>query len=155
MKAVLPFTFPCGSGGPNAKGATAISIKSYIQRYLQLAMPQFMTADVELVLHQLFSHQISFETGIMTCRNQHSGDFFAKMLGQLTLKGFERSLLNPENLMNDNIEHIVKSITTKCRYLGHTTKASQDARKHQFVMMDYFGQHSLFLTIMRDDECSF
>ncbi len=45
VEAVLSFAFLFGSGGPKRKRATAI-----------------MTADVVLVLHQLFSCQISFET---------------------------------------------------------------------------------------------
>ena len=49
-------------------------------------MPQFMMADVVLLLNQLFSYQISFGTGIMTSRTQHSRDEYGKMLGQLTSK---------------------------------------------------------------------
>jgi hypothetical protein len=91
----------------------------------------------------------------MTCRNHNSGGNFGKMLSRLTSKDFGSSLSNSECQTNSNVEHIVKSITTKCKSLGHTTEASQDARKHQFAMMDHFGLNSLFLTITPDDECSF
>ena len=78
-----------------------------------------------------------------------------KMLGQLSSKDFKRSFsLNPENPMNNNIKHIAQSITIKWKSLGHATKASQDARKYQFAT-DYLSLHSLFVTIMIDDECSF
>ena len=55
VETVLPFAFPYGSGHPKTKCVTAISFKTCIQRSFHLAMPQFMTADVMLVLHQLFS----------------------------------------------------------------------------------------------------
>ena len=77
------------------------------------------------------------------------------MLSQLTSKDFEIPPTNPECPLSSNIEHIVRSITTKCISLGHTAEAAQDARKHQFSMSDHFNLNSLFLTIMPDDECSF
>jgi hypothetical protein len=155
IEAVLPFAFPYGLGGPKQKRATPISLKSCIQRYFRLAMPQFMTADVVLVLHQIFSRQISFETGVMTCRNQKSSNEFTKSLCQVSPKDFEEASKNTEQPANSNVENIVRSITTKCKSLGHTAEAAQDARKRQFAMMDHFGLNSLFLTITPDDECSF
>ena len=89
VEAVLPFAFPYGTGGPKMKHTTTISLKSCIQRYFCLALPQFMTADVVLVLHQLFSQQLSYKTGIMTCRNQNPWEDFGKMLSRLTSKDFE------------------------------------------------------------------
>ena len=155
VEAVLPFAFPYGSGGPKTKRATAISLKTCIQRYFRLAMPQFMTADVVLVLHQLFSRQLSYETGIMTCRNQNPREDIRKTLSRLTPKDFQLPSTNSEQPLSNNVEHIVKTITTKCKSLAHTAEAAQDARRHQFTMMDHFGLNSLFLTITPDDECSF
>ena len=114
VETVLPFAFPYGTGGPKTKHATAISLKSCIQRYFRLAMPQFMTADVVLVLHQIFSQQLSYKIGIMTCRNQIPQEDLAKMLSRLTTKDFEIASTNPECPLSSNIEHIVKSITIKC-----------------------------------------
>ncbi len=54
IEAVLPFVFPYGLGGPKQKRATPISWKSCIQCYFRLAMRQFMTAVVVLVLHRYF-----------------------------------------------------------------------------------------------------
>ena len=76
IEAVLPFAFPYGTGGPKLKRPTSISFKTCIQQYFCLAMPQFMTVDVVLVLHQSFSQQLSYETGIMTCRNQNPQEDF-------------------------------------------------------------------------------
>lgn len=80
---------------------------------------------------------------------------FWKMLGQLTLQVVSSSPSHAEHPMNNNIEHIGKAIIQKCKSLGHTTEASQDAKKHQFVMIDHFGLNTLFLTITPDDKCSF
>ena len=77
------------------------------------------------------------------------------MLSQLTPKDFDIPSMNPEHPLGNNVEHIVRSITTKCKSLGHTAEVAQDARKHQFALMDHFGLNSLFLTITPDDECSF
>jgi hypothetical protein len=57
--------------------------------------------------------------------------------------------------LSNNVEHIVKTITTKCKSLAHTAEATQDARKHQFTMMDHFGLNNLFLTITPENECIF
>jgi len=76
VEAVLPFAFPYDLGGPKSKRKTVISLKSYIQRYLRLVMPQFMTPAVILDLHQMFPQQMSYETGVMTCRNQQNGRDF-------------------------------------------------------------------------------
>jgi hypothetical protein len=120
-----------------------------------LAMPQFMTADVVLVLHQLFSRQLSYKTGIRTCRNQNPREAFRRTLSRLTTKDLEMPAANSEQPLSNNVEHIVKTISTKCKSLAHTAEAAQDARRHQFTMMDHFGLYSLFLTITPDDECSF
>ena len=71
VEAILPFAFPYGTDGSKTKHSTEISLKTCIQRYFCLVMPQFTTADVVLVLHQLFSQQLSYKTGIMTCWNQN------------------------------------------------------------------------------------
>jgi hypothetical protein len=74
-----------------------------------------MTPDVVLILHQMFSYQISFETGVMTCRNQKSGNDFGKSLTRVTPKDFEESASNPDHAMtmNSSVQHIIMSNTTK------------------------------------------
>ncbi len=77
------------------------------------------------------------------------------MLSRLTTKDFELPSTNSELPLSNNVERIVKTITTKCKSLAHTAEAAQDARRHQFTMMDHFGLNSLFLTITPDNKCSF
>jgi len=88
-----------------------------------------MTADVVLVLNQMFSQQISFETGVMTCRNQQSNNNFVNSLSRVSPKDFEEASSTHDQTYNDNVEQIIKSITAKCKSVDHTTEASQDAQK--------------------------
>jgi hypothetical protein len=90
----------------------------------------------------------------MTCRNQNPREDFGRMLSRLTTKDFETPATNSRQPLSNNVENIVKTITTKCKSLAHTAEAAQDARKHQFTM-DHFGLNSLFLTITPNDKCSF
>ena len=155
IEGVLPFAFPYGIGGPNKKRVTPISKKQLIQRYFRLAMPQFMTPEVILVLHHMFSRHLSFESGVMTCRNKHNNSGFTNTIRSLRARDFEETEQNTNPRRNPRVESVVKSITTSCKSMAHTAEAAADARKKQFAMMDHFGLNSLFLTITPDDECSF
>ena len=80
--------------------------------------------------------------------NVHAREDFRKTLSRLTPKDFQLPSTNSEQPLSNNVEHIVKTITTKCKSLAHTAEAAQDARRHQFTMMDHFGLNSLFLTFI-------
>ena len=155
LEAVLPFAFPYGMGGPNQKRPCHISKKQIIKRYTRLAMPQFMTAEVILILHHIFSRQISFDTGIMTCRKKHGSTDFTRQINSLKASDFEERQDGSDPRSDHRVNSIVNSITTSCKSLGHTAEAAGAARQRQFAMMDYFGLNSLFLTITPDDECNF
>ena len=86
-----------------------------------------MTAEVILVLHQMFTQKILYENGVMTCRNQQNGHDFGKTLSKVTAKYFEDAAKNTEHITNNNVQQVVKSITTKCKSLGHTAEAAKDA----------------------------
>ena len=49
----------------------------------------------------------------------------------------------------------LKAVSASCKELGHTKEAAQQARRRCFALQEYFGMHSLFVTITIDDECSF
>ena len=144
---------------PNQNDLHQYHSRQSIQWYFHLAMPQFMTADVVLVLHQLFSQQLSYETGIMTCRNQNPWEDCGKVLSRLTTIDFEASSTNTEAPLSSNVEHVVKTITTKCKSLAHTAEAAQEARKHQFTMMDHlvwvacFSQSHQMMNVVFVSDC--
>lgn len=100
---------------------------------------------------------ISYETDNMICRNRQNWNNFTKMLSKLSAKDIKVATQNTESSMNNDIQHIVKSITTKCKSLCHISKskAAQDAQKLQLTMMDYVGLHTSFLAIMPHNKCSF
>lgn len=155
IEAVLPFAFLYGIGGPNQKRRTKISKDKIIKRYTRLAMPQFMTAEVILVLHHIFSRQKSFETGIMTCRNKYGSGNFTRQINALRSSDFNDNDGQRDPCSDHRVNSVLKSITTSCKSLGHTAEAAAAARRRQFSMMDFFGLNSLFLTITPDDECNF
>jgi len=155
IEAVLPFAFPYGVGGPNQKRRTKISKDKIVKRYTRLAMPQFMTAEVILVLHHIFSRQKSFETGIMTCRNKYGSGNFTRQINALRSSDFNDDDGQRDPCSDHRVNSVLKSITTSCKSLGHTAEAAAAARRRQFSMMDFFGLNSLFLTITPDDECNF
>jgi hypothetical protein len=49
----------------------------------------------------------------------------------------------------------LKSITSSCKVLGHTTQAAKDARRKMYALSDRFGPHSIFFTVTPDDHCTF
>ena len=144
---VLPFAFPFGIGGPKMKRRAKVSTEACIQRYFRTAMPQLMRGDVIMVLNHIFGRQVSYRSGVMTCRSHVEGVPLGETLSKFTSKDFESESVATETLM--------KAISTSCRPLGHTTEAAQYARKCMFALMDHFGPNSLFLTITPCDECSF
>jgi hypothetical protein len=62
---------------------------------------------------------------------------------------------NGKSVNNPQVEQIVRSTTTACKAMGHTSDHAAQARKKQFTMMDHFGMNSLFLIITQNEECSF
>lgn len=49
----------------------------------------------------------------------------------------------------------MKSVTTSCKVLGHTTEAAREARRKVYAMSERHGAHSIFLTVTPDDQCCF
>ena len=66
LENLLPFAFPYGLGTSKQKRPVQVSFKMRIQKYMRLAMVQFMCGDVILVMKHLYSRQLSYLSGIMT-----------------------------------------------------------------------------------------
>jgi hypothetical protein len=152
---VLSFAFPFGIGGPKMKRRANVSTVACIQRYFCTAMPQLMRSDAVRVLNHIFGRQLSYTSGVMTCRNNVNGEKLGETLSKLTVKDFKSACKNPNGSHSVAIKALMKSITTSCKALGHTPEAAKQARKCMFALMDHFGPNSLFLTITPCDECSF
>lgn len=147
---VLPFAFPYGMGGPKVKRRTPISEEACLQRYMRLAMRQFMRGDVILVIGNMYGRIQTFRSGIMLCRSQRNGI----QLGE-TLSQFNISDIPTDGSTNASTDRLLNAINTTCRALGHSPEAAKFARKCYFAFMDHWGLNSLFLSVTPDDLCNF
>ena len=67
-----------------------------------------------------------------------------------------RPRLNSNSKQNVSVaSSFLKSVTSTCKVLGHTTEAAKEARKKLYATSECFGTHSIFLTFNPDDECPF
>ena len=152
---ILPFAFPFGIGGPKMERRVNVSLELCIQVYLRLSLEQFMEGPTILVMNHIFNRQMSYKTGVMTCRSTIDGVPLGEKLSTLSTEDFEQ--INDSN--NDNLNATTKSflraISTTCKAMGHTEQAAKDARRRCFAMLDFFGLNSLFMSTTPDDECSF
>ena len=149
---VLPFAFPFGIGGPKMNRRTKVSLGACIQRYMNLAMAQFLRGDVILVLNHMYGRQLSYKSGVMVCRSNVNGVSLGESLSTLTIADFQESA---NGRVTKTMETLTRAISTSCRALGHTAEAAKFSRRCNFAMIDFFGLNSLFCTTTPCDECSF
>ena len=67
---VLPFAFPYGMGGPGGRRRNPISVECTFQRIFRTAMPQLMEPEPVLVMGHMYNRQVSYRSGIITCRSE-------------------------------------------------------------------------------------
>ena len=132
-----------------------VSLELCIQLYLRLSLKQFMEGPTILVLNHIYNRQMSYISGVMTCRSTVNGVSLGDRLTRLIIEDLQLvTNKNTENL-NENTKRLLKAISTSCKAMGHTDKAAKYARRCCFAMLDHYGLNSLFLTTTPDDECSF
>ena len=51
--------------------------------------------------------------------------------------------------------HFLRSVSSSCKAYGTSKEAAEYARRKCFALQDFFGMHSLFLTITPADDCCF
>ncbi len=123
---------------------------------MRLSLGQFMEGQTILVMNHIYNRQISYKTGVMTCRSSIDGiPLGGKKLSSLSTKDFEQIKENNNDNLNATTKSFLKAISTTCRAMGHTELAAKDARRRCFAMLDYFELNSLFLSTTPDNECSF
>jgi hypothetical protein len=66
---ILPFSFLFGIGGPKMNQEVKVSLVLCIQLYLWLSLQQFMEGPTILVLNHIYNRQMSYISGVMTCRS--------------------------------------------------------------------------------------
>ena len=152
---ILPFAFPFGIGGPKMKQRVKVSLEQCIQVYMRLSLEQFMEGPTILVMNHIYNRQMSYKTGVMTCRSTVDGVPLGEKLSTLSTEDFEQINDNNNDNLNATTKCFLRAISTTCKAMGHTEQAAKDARRRCFAMLDFFGLNSLFMSTTPDDECSF
>lgn len=165
LEDVFPVQFPFGLGGPDlgVPRKVPVSEEACIRHYLKLSLKQFMRPDFILVCYHIICRSTSFKTGVIKCKSSYQGSVLAEKISQLTIKDIQRAAsylafrqsANEPLIANNCGTNFLKSVTTSCKVLGHTTEAAKDARRKMYALTERFGPHSIFLTITPDDQCTF
>jgi hypothetical protein len=132
-----------------------VSLELCIQVYMQLSLGQFMEGPTNLVMNHIYNRQMSYKTGVMTCRSSIDGIPLGEKSSTLSTEDFEQIKDNNTDNLDATTKCFLKAISTTCKAMGHTEQAAKDARRRCFAMLDYFGLNSLFLSTTPDDKCSF
>jgi hypothetical protein len=74
--------------------------------------------------------------------------FFGWKLSKLTVQDLKEVEGANKDHLNKNTQGLLKAIKTSCKAMRHTDEAAKYARRCCFVMLDYYGLNSLFLTGM-------
>ena len=132
-----------------------VSLELCIQVYLRLSLEQFMEGPTIIVMNHIYNRQMSYKTGVMTCRSTIDGIPLGEKLSTLSTEYFEQIDDNNNDNMNATTKSFLRAISTTCKAMGHTEQAAKHARRRCFAMMDFFGLNSVFMSTTPDNECSF
>jgi hypothetical protein len=122
---------------------------------MHFSLGQFMEGQTILVMNHIYNRQMSYKTGVMTCRSSIDGISLGEKLSTLSTECFEQIKDNNTDNLDANTKCFLKAISTSCKAMGYTEQAAKDARQCCFAMLDYFGLNSLFLSTLTDDKCNF
>jgi hypothetical protein len=73
---ILPFAFPFGIGGPKMNQRVKVSLELCVQLYFWLSLQQFLEGQTNLLLNCIYNRQMSYISGVMTCRSTVNGVSF-------------------------------------------------------------------------------
>ena len=139
LENLLPFAFPYGVGTPKQKRPNRVSFQACIQRYMHLAMHQFMRGDVILVMNHIYGRQVSYQSGVMTSRSNIHGETLGEQFSNIPVNDLQAAADENDPQISTMVKPLMKSIFTSCKALGHTPEATQFARRCCFSMQDLFG----------------
>jgi hypothetical protein len=95
---------------------------------MHLSLGQFMEGQTILVMNHIYNRQMSYKTGVMTCRSGIDGIPLGEKLSTLSTEDFEQIKDNNNDNLNATTKCFLKAISTSCRAMGHTEQAAKDAR---------------------------
>jgi len=87
-----------------------------------------MEGQTILVMNHIYNRQMSYKTGVMTCRSSIDGIPLGEKLSSLSTKDFEQIKKNNNDNLNATTKSFLKAISTTCRAMGHTEQAAKYAR---------------------------
>jgi hypothetical protein len=152
---ILPFDFPFGVGGPKMKQRVKVSLELCIQVYMHLSLCQFMEGLTIIVMNHINNRQMSYKSGVMTCRSSVDSVSLGEKLSTLSMSDLEKVNDNNTDRLDATTKGLLNAMTTSCRAMGHNEEAAKYARQCCFAMLDYYGLKSLFLSTTPDNEFSF
>jgi SHAQKYF class myb-like DNA-binding protein len=162
LENVRPIQFPFGNGGPSTPRRNPISQEECLKHYVQLSLPQFMRADFVLLVRAMLDRKITYNTARFQCNslsNEVGPDgkkrSLAEEISTMKEEDLVAALEEEEGHETGIAGRFLKAVSASCRSLGVTAEAAKTARRKNFALQDYFGAHSLFITVCPDDECSF
>ena len=166
LEDAFPIQFPFGLGGPThigGKRRVAVSFEECLRHYMRLSMNQFMRPDFILVCYHMLCRNASYTSGIIKCKSTYKGKSLAERISQLSVHDIKEASLELKSKQENNLPlntsttagNFLKSISTSCKVLGHTTEAAKEARRKVYALTEFFGAHSIFFTVTPDDECTF
>ncbi len=69
-----------------------VSLELCIQVYMQLSLGQFMEGPTILVMNHIYNRQMSYKTGVMTCRSTIDGIPLGEKLSPYRQKTLSKSM---------------------------------------------------------------
>jgi hypothetical protein len=119
------------------------------------SLGQFMEGPTFLVMNHIYNRQMSYKTGVMTCRSSIDGIPLGEKLTTLSTEHFEQIKdNNTDNL--DATQNVSKKQYQRHAKLWATLNKQQKMLDNAVLqMLDYFGLNSLFLSTTPDNKCSF
>ncbi len=109
------------------KQRVKVSLQLCIQLYLQLSLTQFMEGPTILVMNHIYNRQLSYISGVMTCRSTVNGVSLGEKLSKLTVQDLEKIQENNTDNLHDNTKGLLKAISTSCNTMGNTGEAAKYA----------------------------
>ena len=89
-----------------------VSLELCIQVYMRLSLKQFMEGPAILVMNHIYNRQMSYKTGVMTCRSTIDGIPLGEKSSTLSTEDFEQINDNNNDNLNATTKSFLNSLTT-------------------------------------------
>ncbi len=80
-----------------------------------------------LVMNHIYNRQLSYISGVMTCRSTVNGVSLGEKLSKLTVQDPEKVQENNTDNLHKNTKVLFKAISTSCKAMGHTDEVAKYA----------------------------